>query len=44
MNNNEKECPCKSVDCKRHCNCDACREYHHSYGTATSCEKEQEEV
>ena len=33
------DCPCTNTSCPRHGDCAACRDYHHSLGGQTSCEK-----
>jgi len=33
------DCPCKG-GCPRQGDCEACREYHHSRGSKTTCERE----
>ena len=38
-NGEEKECPCTYPGCPRHGDCDKCKEYHHSCGEKTSCER-----
>ena len=35
------DCPCTWPGCPRHGRCRECREYHHSMGQKTACEKEQ---
>ncbi len=35
----KKECPCTYPGCPRHSHCDECKEYHHSQGEKTTCEK-----
>lgn len=35
----KKECPCTSRNCPRHGDCDTCKEYHHSRGSKTACER-----
>ena len=37
-----KDCPCTYPGCPRHGDCEACKEYHHSMGQKTSCEKADE--
>ena len=38
------DCPCTYRDCERNRNCKACREYHHSQGQKTTCEREKEKA
>ena len=33
------DCPCPYRDCPRNRDCEACREYHHSQGAKTTCER-----
>lgn len=33
-------CPCKRTSCKRHGNCEACREYHKGRKRPPYCERE----
>jgi len=33
-------CPCSAKDCPRNANCKQCREYHHSKGNKTACERQ----
>jgi len=32
-------CPCKKIDCPRYGRCRECKDYHHSRGEKTACEK-----
>lgn len=32
-------CPCKSVNCERHGNCEACQEHHKAKGNLPACER-----
>ena len=36
------DCPCTYPGCPRHGDCEACKEYHHSMGQKTTCEKEKD--
>lgn len=36
---NSEKCPCYSINCIRHGNCEACQAYHKSHGSKTSCGK-----
>lgn len=33
------DCPCTSLECERHGDCDACKAYHHGNDQQTSCER-----
>ena len=35
----KNDCPCTWPGCLRHGDCKACKEYHHSMGQKTTCEK-----
>ena len=35
----ENECPCPTTSCPRHNKCDECKEYHHSIGGLSYCER-----
>jgi len=39
MKETEQECPCTWPGCERHGDCEACKQYHHSLGQKTACEK-----
>lgn len=36
-----RDCPCEYRDCPRNRDCEACREYHHSHGQKTTCERQK---
>jgi hypothetical protein len=36
------DCPCTYPGCERHGICEECKEYHHSQGQKTSCEKKKD--
>ncbi len=39
QNNNNIECPCKSINCPRHGNCQECNAHHESKGGLSSCKR-----
>lgn len=38
-NTDNKDCPCKSINCVRHGNCEECKEYHYSKDSLPTCER-----